>query len=120
MNKLSRTMLAVAAPVIALASVTVAAPTASASAASGCFNPPHPDKDSATGHVNAGQTAPLRVGFNSACGTVVTLKSNWKLYYHCVAFNGSSWWTHVRVEGSNLEGWVWDMNLNNGGSDKEC
>ncbi|MFF1359337.1 SH3 domain-containing protein [Streptomyces sp. NPDC058297] len=120
MKKISRILLAVSAPVFALATMTVTAPTASATAAACAFNPAHPNKDSGSGHVVSGKKAPLRSGPHSGCGTIMTVDSSWKLYYHCSYFNGQSAWTHLRLAGTDVEGWIYVENLNDFGADKTC
>lgn len=99
----------------------MAAPEASASV-SGCLSPAAPNRDSGSGHVKSGRKAPLRQfpTSSSSCPTVGKIDSSVKLYYHCVYFNGANWWTHLRVEGTSVQGWMYNGNLNDDGASKPC
>ncbi|MDP9830123.1 hypothetical protein [Kineosporia succinea] len=54
----------------------------------------------------------LKVGPYSACGNVTQISSGTLLYYHCYVYNdyGNSW-THLRISGTDTQGWYSDDNL---------
>ncbi|MFE1769994.1 hypothetical protein [Streptomyces sp. NPDC059008] len=118
MKKNPRRWLAIAAPAVVLASLTVAAPEASASsaAAAGCVPVAHPNKDADIGYADSTRTVVMRTGPSASCGTVVTLKSSWKMDLYCEHFNGSNWWIYAKVAGTNAEGWVYAANVTVPGS----
>ncbi|MFJ8085420.1 SH3 domain-containing protein [Streptomyces sp. NPDC096205] len=78
------------------------------------------DKDK-TGEGRVTGTYPLNKGPYGACDTVDTLYSGTYLYYHCYVVNEyGNTWTHVRVAGTSVSGWVWDDGLDDGGSLEPC
>ena len=47
--------------------------------------------------------------------------NNIRLWYHCYRVNSyGHTWTHVRMDGSDVKGWVYDAYLSNGGSNVPC
>ncbi|MEV1008688.1 SH3 domain-containing protein [Streptomyces sp. NPDC049881] len=102
--------------------VTAPAATAGETGANACQHPSWSNKDSGTGtigdHINVGR---IRTGPNEGCDVRHALFDDVTLYYHCFVLNSAgNTWTHVRVKGTDINGWIWDYNLNNGGSTKLC
>ncbi|MGC4808209.1 hypothetical protein [Micromonospora sp. DT233] len=67
------------------------------------------------------EAAPLRSGPAEGCSSDKTLPASTALIYHCFVTNtaGNSW-THVKVQGQNLSGWIWDNHLKDNGSPYKC
>jgi hypothetical protein len=67
---------------------------------------------------------PLRTGPYEACAVVRTVGTSIDLFYHCWVENSyGNKWTHVRVANTETSGWVYNGNLNDGGSvhpDNRC
>ncbi|MEU6769518.1 SH3 domain-containing protein [Streptomyces sp. NPDC046853] len=105
-----------------------AAPSAAAdvSAAATCTHPSWSNKDAGEDDLRAGlETAPIRTGPNSGCGVVGVARWTDHVYLHCFAFNSSgNSWSHVQAvsiyDGKEVIGWIWDSNLRDHGSVKEC
>nr|WP_237524323.1 MULTISPECIES: SH3 domain-containing protein [unclassified Streptomyces] len=99
----------------------VAAPVASAatSGTAACTHPAWSNKDSGSGYV-AGSSAPLRTGPSADCPTTATVYGA-LLYYHCYVTNSAgNTWTHARIDGTQINGWIYDGNLTNSGAVKHC
>ncbi|MFE4455670.1 SH3 domain-containing protein [Streptomyces sp. NPDC056796] len=112
---------ALALPLLAASATLVSAPTAGAAAAGAdaCTHPAWANNDSGSGYVS-GSSAPLRTGPNAGCPTTATVYSA-KLYYHCYVVNAEgNTWTHARIDGTQINGWIYDGNLSNGGAVKPC
>ncbi|GAA2263625.1 hypothetical protein GCM10010232_64400 [Streptomyces amakusaensis] len=122
MAKKRTRLLAAVLPMIAAAGlVTAAAPAQSATSASGPLGCSHSwsNKDSDYGYVTSG--SPLRPGPHSNCGTRATIYPSELLYYHCSIVNESgNGWTHVRLSGTDIQGWMYNGNLDDGGSRDRC
>ncbi|GGZ58549.1 hypothetical protein GCM10010387_60550 [Streptomyces inusitatus] len=123
MAKKRTRFLAAVLPMIAAAGlVTAAAPAQSATSASGplgCSNHPWSNKDSDSGQVTSSSL--VRPGPHASCGETARVYPGEVLYYHCYVTNESgNTWTHLRISGTNIQGWVYDGNLNDGGSTKVC
>ncbi|WP_203922671.1 hypothetical protein [Rugosimonospora africana] len=87
-----------------------------------CTHPAWSNKDSDTGHVFAsdGDVA-VHDGPNSGCAVSFYVDSTVLLQYHCYVRNSAgNTWTHVRADGTEFEGWVWDSYLTDNGSLAEC
>jgi hypothetical protein len=66
-------------------------------------------------------TIPMHTGIYGDCYVNAIVDVNKKLLYHCYRTNSyGHTWTHVRVEGTDVKGWVWDGNLNDNGSNYPC
>jgi len=78
------------------------------------------DKDKqGTGHVDTGSSVVLHKGPYADCPTVQYVIATDRLYYHCYVVNSfGNTWTNVRVVilGVDYVGWIWDNNLDDGGS----
>ncbi|MCX4554005.1 SH3 domain-containing protein [Streptomyces sp. NBC_01387] len=108
-------------PVLAVSATLVSAPTAGAATATAaaCTHPGWANKDAGYGYVS-GSSAPLRTGPNADCPTTATIYGA-KLYYHCYVYNSAgNTWTHARIEGTEISGWIYDGNLDDGGATKPC
>ena len=92
-----------------------------ADAAGTCTHPSWSNKDSAKGTGNSSSTA-VRNGPSGDCALVATVGTNVVLHYHCWAENPytGATWTSVRIDGTNIDGWVWDGNLDDNGSFIPC
>lgn len=116
-----RRRIAVSAVTVPLLAGGLMIATSGPAAAETCTHPSWSDKDkTGYGTGNSGSTA-MRTGPEASCGIVATVGTSVRLYYHCYRFNaaGNSW-THVRIDGTNLEGWVYDGNLDDYGSLSPC
>ncbi|MFJ4343306.1 hypothetical protein [Streptomyces sp. NPDC088915] len=57
----------------------------------------------------------------SGCGVVGTLNPGDQVYYHCyTTTQNEGTWTHLRKDGTSVNGWVKDTLLPDGGSRFEC
>ncbi len=86
-----------------------------------CTHPAWSDKDtSGSGRVTADST-PMRTGPESSCSVVAYVNTSATLWYHCYVSNAAgNTWTNVRIDGTNLTGWIYDANLNDNGSIYHC
>ncbi|MEV5239101.1 SH3 domain-containing protein [Streptomyces cinnamoneus] len=101
----------------ASAAVAVSAPQASAApnGARSCTHPGWSDKSGAKGTAK-GAEALVRTGPTDDCGIVATVGTRVTLYYHCWVKNSSgNKWTHVRIGGTQIDGWVYNARLDDGG-----
>ncbi|MEV0097376.1 SH3 domain-containing protein [Streptomyces sp. NPDC050738] len=108
-------------PLLAAGATLTMAPSASASAtdAAACTHPAWSNKDAGSGYIS-GSSAPLRTGPNEGCPTTATIYGA-KLYYHCYVVNSAgNTWTHARIDGTQINGWIYDGNLNDNGATKPC
>ena len=65
-------------------------------------------------------TVTMHTGIYGACPSLGTVRG-FKLWYHCYRVNSyGHTWTNVRVDGTNVSGWVYDAYLSNGGSIHPC
>ncbi|MFF9348238.1 SH3 domain-containing protein [Streptomyces sp. NPDC014734] len=63
----------------------------------------------------------LRVGPHTSCGAVGQVQAGQKVYYHCYTTTvNDGTWTHLRISGTQRQGWVKDTLLPGGGSTKAC
>ena len=66
-------------------------------------------------------TIPLRNGIYADCDPVAGVDVNRKLWYHCYRRNSyGNTWTHLRIDGTTINGWVYDGNLDDNGSGYPC
>lgn len=94
--------------------VSVGAP-----ASANCGSHPWSNKDS-----NSGRTvdnSPIRTGPHEYCSIVRTVGAGTLLYYHCYTVNeAGNTWRHVRINGTETYGWVYDGHMNDNGSFVRC
>jgi hypothetical protein len=116
-----RRRLAVGAATLPLVIGGLAIATAGPADALTCTHPAWSDSDkSGSGRVTANST-PMRTGPEASCGVVAWVNTSATLWYHCYVFNSAgNTWTNVRIDGTNLIGWIYDGNLNDGGSTQHC
>ncbi|MEU5492206.1 SH3 domain-containing protein [Streptomyces sp. NPDC053741] len=64
----------------------------------------------------------LKAGPYSACDNLTTtVPVGAHLYYHCYVTNDyGNTWTHVRIDGTSIEGWTSDDNLDDNGALSPC
>lgn len=107
-------------PLVAMAGlVTAATPAISAESSPRSCSHSWSDKDGSTGRV--GSASPLRKGPHEGCDSITKVYPSAKLDYDCYMRNGvGNTWTHVRVVGTTAQGWIYDGNLPDGGSNKPC
>lgn len=104
--------------------VTVAAPSsyAAADGAQACTHPAWSNKSSGKGQPS-GSVTYLRTGPNKDCGITAEVYSS-VMFYHCWVTNSAgNKWTHVRIDGTEINGWVYNPQLDDGGSqaaDNRC
>ncbi|MCX4967030.1 SH3 domain-containing protein [Streptomyces sp. NBC_00654] len=71
-----------------------------------------------------GDSALLRSGPSEDCGVTYTVGTAVVLNYHCWVKNSAgNKWTHVRVDNTTFQGWVYNARLDDGGSvhpDNKC
>ena len=115
-----RRRLAVGAATLPLVIAGLAIATAGPAEAVTCTHPAWSDKDPGSGTGNSSST-PVRTGPSAECGVVATVGTDVALLYHCYVTNSAgNTWTHVRIGGYNINGWVYDGNLDDGGSFYHC
>jgi hypothetical protein len=74
------------------------------------------DVSSASGHGDKSGGTPIRSGPSADCRVVREVGSSSLLYYHCWSFSSAgNLWTHVRIKGTQVSGWVYNPNLDDGG-----
>jgi hypothetical protein len=62
-------------------------------------------------------SSPIRTGPYQSCDVVRQVDTSKDLFYHCWVQNSEgNKWTHVRLANTNVEGWMYNGNLNDGGS----
>lgn len=77
-------------------------------------------KDFELGHATGGST-PIHIGPYGACPVTTYVGNSRTLIYDCYVVNDyQHWWTHVRVSGSTIQGWIWLGYLDNGGANTRC
>ncbi|GAB3982190.1 hypothetical protein V1634_26790 [Plantactinospora veratri] len=78
--------------------------------------------DGDVGYVESGRSyAAMRSGPYDTCTIDNYAYSGETLYYHCYFLNiYGNRWTHLRVAGTTIDGWVYSGNLNDGGSNNPC
>ncbi|MFI5530280.1 hypothetical protein ACIA8O_17230 [Kitasatospora sp. NPDC051853] len=116
---------AIAVGLMAVASLSVPAVSASAApssdlAAVTCGNAywPHSNLDSGSGTISV-SSAPVRTGPYGACTAVGWYSQGVQVDYDCYSVNEyGNTWTYVR--GPAGSGWIYDANLSNGGSTVRC
>ncbi|MEU5979645.1 SH3 domain-containing protein [Streptomyces sp. NPDC047315] len=120
MQKNRKRLFAGVLPLVAMAGlVTAATPAISAESSPRSCSHTWSNKDGDTGRVRS--SAPLRQGPHEACGSVAQVHNSSLLAYHCYMTNGvGNTWTHARIQGTNIDGWIYDGNLLDGGSTKPC
>ncbi|HEV2886974.1 MAG TPA: hypothetical protein VGX49_08710 [Jatrophihabitans sp.] len=85
-----------------------------------CTHPGWSDKDPGSGTGNSSST-PVHTGPAGSCAVVATVGTAVVLHYHCYVVNSAgNTWTNVRIDGTNIDGWVWDSYLDDGGSFYHC
>ncbi|GHG62521.1 SH3 domain-containing protein [Streptomyces griseocarneus] len=103
---------------MASATVAVTAPSASAdtSGANACSHPTWSNKSPGNG-TPKGDGAKIRTGPSEDCSVVKEVSGGTVLQYHCWVENDHGHkWTHVRVDGKDINGWVYNDRLDDGGS----
>jgi hypothetical protein len=87
-----------------------------------CQHFPSTNKDPGYGHVKESVVkADIHDGPNAGCTVVTTVYARVVLYYHCFVINSAGHgWTHVRIAGSPVSGWIWNYYLDDGGSNYFC
>ncbi len=79
----------------------------------------HTNPDPGSGHMVGSHW--LHLGPYGECGAIAQPSSSVTLYYHCYVTNAyGNTWTHLRIAGTNIEGWVSDADLDDGGSFYHC
>jgi hypothetical protein len=95
---------------LALASNLVVATQSQASADVSCSGWSWSNPDSGSGYSTG--TYALKTGPYSTCGFAGQTYDGIFLYYHCYVTNGyGNTWTHARISGTSIEGWISDANL---------
>ncbi|MFI7272879.1 SH3 domain-containing protein [Streptomyces sp. NPDC049879] len=105
-------------PLAVAATTLVNVPTASAASCGASWS----NKDTGYGVISYGQgSAPLRSGPGEGCKTVVRVYEGTILYFHCYTINSAgNAWDHVRINGTNINGWIYVGNLDSRGASKRC
>ncbi|WP_234345227.1 MULTISPECIES: SH3 domain-containing protein [Streptomyces] len=126
LTKRARLAAAVAAPLLLSgATLTATAPAASAAptGADACTHPGWSNKSPGKGTAKGGD-AKVRTGPSQDCAVTATVGTSVVLQYHCWVQNSAgNKWTHVRIDGTQINGWVYNGNLDDGGSvhpDNKC
>jgi hypothetical protein len=108
----------VGALVLAFGGLSIGSTAAQADVAA-CAHPAWQNVDAGSGHVMEASVA-VHNGPYADCGTSFYVFPFDLLYYHCWTYNGANTWTHLRISGTTLEGWVWDAHLDDGGATSQC
>ncbi|MEV4867733.1 SH3 domain-containing protein [Streptomyces syringium] len=115
----ARLLTAAVVPLLAAsAALAVTAPPAGAapSGADACTHPAWSNKSGGKGTA-AGGSALIRTGPSEDCGVTAEVGTSVTLYYHCWVTNSAgNKWTHVRIGGTEVNGWVYNARLDDGGS----
>jgi hypothetical protein len=115
----SRLLRAIAAMVLVLGGLLVGAGSSQATT-DVCTHPAWSNKDGGSGHGTQGST-PVHNGPYGDCPVVFYVSNSALLYYHCYVVNSyGNTWTHLRLSGTNLEGWVYDVYLDDFGATHLC
>ncbi|MGW6458982.1 SH3 domain-containing protein [Streptomyces sp. NPDC055078] len=79
---------------------------------------PHSNKDGGSGYgEDPDGSIHVRTGPHEYCAVVEVVSNNRLLYWHCWTENSAgNRWTHLRVAGTQINGWVVDSKLTGGGS----
>ncbi|MEW2576887.1 SH3 domain-containing protein [Streptomyces syringium] len=115
----ARLLTAAAVPLLLASATLVTAPSAGAAptGADACTHPAWSNKSGGKG-TPKGSSALIRTGPNKGCGVTAEVGTSVTLFYHCWVINSAgNRWTHVRVEGTEINGWVYNPQLDDGGSD---
>lgn len=80
------------------------------------------NKDAGSGSTIWSDPEPkFRTGPHDYCNLVNYLPGGTTLYYHCYTVNETgNTWTHARRAGTDIQGWIWDGYLSDGGSTVRC
>jgi hypothetical protein len=63
----------------------------------------------------------FRTGPHDYCSLVNWLPGGTDVYYHCFTTNEAGHtWTHARRAGTDIQGWIYDGYLSDGGSNRPC
>ncbi|MCA6091336.1 SH3 domain-containing protein [Streptomyces sp. SCA3-4] len=119
-NRMKSGLLAVAVVPLLVASATVAATASSASAepsgTTACSHPTWENKSPGKG-TPKGDSAKIRSGPSEDCSVTKEVSGSTVLQYHCWVENEHGHkWTHVRIDGKDTMGWVYNDRLDDGGS----
>lgn len=107
--------------VVPIAVAAVAFAVSSPASAASCGSYSWSNKDPASANEYTIESAPLRSGPMESCSAVRTLSTSTALDYHCYVTNEfGNTWTHVKVKGQDLYGWIWDNHLYSNGSPYRC
>lgn len=95
-----------------------------ASSASGnsipCTHPAWTNPDTGSGHVLVSST-PMYTGPEASCGVVDYINPGTLLYYHCYVVNANGYhYTHLRIAGDTIQGWIYSARLDDGGASHYC
>ncbi len=111
----------IAAALLLSGGVLVGNASAADATANSCSSPSWHDADTSTGWGTKTGGTPMRSGPSVDCGQVLLLGYGELLDYDCYVQNGvGNTWSHVKIHNSATGGWVYDQNLNNGGSIRLC
>ncbi|QNE21112.1 SH3 domain-containing protein [Kribbella qitaiheensis] len=103
---------AVTLPLVAGGFIALNAQSASADCGS---HPAWQNRSSGAGKVIS--SSPIRTGPYQSCDVVKQVDTSKDLFYHCWVQNSEGHkWTHVRIANTTIEGWMYNGNLNDGGS----
>ncbi|KOG86575.1 hypothetical protein [Streptomyces varsoviensis] len=126
LTKRARFAVAATTPLLLLgAAITATAPAAQAASAgiNACTHPGWSNKSPGKGKSKSGK-ASVRSGPNKGCTLLFSAGRTYTLYYHCWVKNSAGHkWTHLRVDSEGVSGWVYNKNLDDGGSvhpDNKC
>ncbi|HEX8766998.1 MAG TPA: hypothetical protein VF714_01435 [Jatrophihabitans sp.] len=116
-----RRRLAVGAATLPLVIAGLVVATAGPADAVTCTHPAWTDYDKSNWGTGNSSSTPVRTGPSAECGVIATVGTNVVLWYHCYVVNSAgNTWTNLRIDGTNISGWVYDGNLDDGGSLYHC
>jgi hypothetical protein len=86
-----------------------------------CTHPAWSDLDKSGSGTGNSSSTEVHTGPAASCGVTATVGTSVVLWYHCYVVNSAgNTWTNVRIDGTNIIGWVWDGDLDDNGSYYHC
>ena len=88
--------------------------------AASCPDNNHPNYDTTSGRLFAGNYINIRTGPSTACTSLGQGQRTHNVQYNCYKSGENGTWTYLRDTTTGVSGWVKDSLLSDGGSYEEC